>query len=247
MLFTSNNCVVYSKDPDLIGKLVMHGHKVHYSDNIQNLMKQIQEIHPDLVVLDFFKEIASYDITMLIQINGYTLIRWPFGEEVAKKIDTKKVIILPTDSTTEEVLEKINHLNDSANMKQTSTKPRILIIEDNPDILELYSVAFISRWYDVSLATDWLSGMTKAVNLRPEIIILDIMMPHMDGFEVLHTLKNNTSLQSIVVVNSNLEWVDEEKKAKDLWADYFLRKSSYTPLAVVSFIEKEVLHIGVDD
>lgn len=47
--------------------------------------------------------------------------------------------------------------------------------------------------------------MTKAVNLRPEIIILDIMMPHMDGFEVLHTLKNNTSLQTTVIVNSNLE------------------------------------------
>lgn len=66
-------------------------------------------------------------------------------------------------------------------------------------------------------------------------------MPHMDGFEVLHTLKYNTSIRPVVIVNSNLEGVDEEKKVKDLGADFFLRKSQFTPLEVVAFIEKNIL------
>ncbi len=63
------------------------------------------------------------------------------------------------------------------------------------------------------------------------------MMPNMDGFEVLQALRNNTSLKSLIITNSNLEGVNEEKKVKELGSDYFLRKSEYTPLDVVNFIE----------
>ena len=243
MSFISNNCIVYSSDADLIGKLVISGHKVHYDEDIMSLVRKIGEINPDLIILDLWKEVDPSYINALIQINGYLLIRGSLPLSIISEVNNKKIIFFPIEASNNVIIEKIAHLGDISNEKKPSEKRRVLIIEDNLDILEMYSVAFTSRWYDVSLATDWLSGMTKAVNLRPEIIILDIMMPHMDGFEVLHTLKNNTSLQTTVIVNSNLEWVDEEKKVKELWADYFLRKSSYTPLDVVSFIEKEVLHV----
>ncbi len=243
MSFISNNCIVYSNDADLIGKLVISGHKVHYDEDIMSLVRKIGEINPDLIILDLWKEVDPSYINALIQINGYLLIRGSLPLSIISEVNNKKIIFFPIEASNNVIIEKIAHLGDISNEKKPSEKRRVLIIEDNLDILEMYSVAFTSRWYDVSLATDWLSGMTKAVNLRPEIIILDIMMPHMDGFEVLHTLKNNTSLQTTVIVNSNLEWVDEEKKVKELWADYFLRKSSYTPLDVVSFIEKEVLHV----
>ncbi len=243
MSFISNNCIIYSTDADLIGKLVISGHKVHYDDDILSLVKKIGEINPDLIIIDLFKEVDPSYISALIQINGYLLIRGSLPTHLISEINNKRIIILPDETTNADIIEKIAHLGESPEEKGISEKKKVLIIEDNLDILEMYSVAFTSRWYDVSLATDWLNGMTKAVNLRPDIIILDIMMPHMDGFEVLHTLKNNTSLQAIVVVNSNLEWVDEERRVKELWAEYFLRKSSHTPLDVVSFIEKEIYHI----
>jgi CheY-like chemotaxis protein len=69
----------------------------------------------------------------------------------------------------------------------------------------MYVLSFHSRGYTVYEADDGLDGMTKAAMHQPTIIILDIMMPHMDGFEVLHALKNNTSIRPIVIVNSNLE------------------------------------------
>ena len=101
----------------------------------------------------------------------------------------------------------------------------------------MYELAFQSKWYEVTRALDGLTGVTKAVTLRPDVIILDIMMPNMDGFEVLQALRNNTSLRSLIITNSNLEWVNEEKKVKELGSDFFLRKSEYTPLDVVGFIE----------
>ncbi len=245
MSFISNNCIVYSPDADLIWKLVISGHKVHYDEDILSLVKKISEINPDLTVLDLWKEVDPSYITALIQINGYLIIRGSLPLSIISEVNNEKIILFPTQASNTAIMEKIAHLGDTSDERGLSAKKKVLIIEDNLDILEMYSVAFTSRGYDVSLAADWLSGMTKAVNLRPEIIILDIMMPHMDGFEVLHTLKNNTSLQSTVIVNTNLEGVDEEKKVKELWADYFLRKSNYTPLDVVSFIEKEVLHMDL--
>jgi CheY-like chemotaxis protein len=138
----------------------------------------------------------------------------------------------------------------SISMKKTETtgipmshSRTVLIIEDNRDIREMYVLSFRSRGYSVHEASDWLAGIAQAAEIRPGVIILDIMMPHMDGFEVLHTLKHNTSIHPIIIVNSNLEWVDEERKVKELGADHFLRKSQYTPLEVVDFIEKEIFRI----
>lgn len=69
----------------------------------------------------------------------------------------------------------------------------------------MYVITFRSKGYTVHEASDGLSGIARAVEINPSVIILDIMMPHMDGFEVLHTLKYNTSIRPIVIVNSNLE------------------------------------------
>jgi CheY-like chemotaxis protein len=69
----------------------------------------------------------------------------------------------------------------------------------------MYELAFQSKGYEVTRALDGLTGVTKAVTLRPDVIILDIMMPNMDGFEVLQALRNNTSLRSLIITNSNLE------------------------------------------
>jgi CheY-like chemotaxis protein len=241
MLFTSNNCVIYSKDPDLIGKLVMHGHKVYYDSDIARLIHKAEETHPDLIVIDLFKQLPAGEIDAFIHIHGHIIIRGAIPPDMAPLMENLKVMIMPANTPNDIIIEKIAHINEQPGVK--STKPHVLIIEDNLDIQEMYVIAFRSRWYDVSAASDGLDGVTKAVSIKPDIIILDIMMPHMDGFEVLHALKNNTALQSVVIVNSNLEWVDEEKKVKELWADYFLRKSHYTPLEVISFIETQILKI----
>jgi len=65
------------------------------------------------------------------------------------------------------------------------------------------------------------------VDNTPDIIILDIMMPSMNGFEVLKTIKTQSSIKIPIVVCSNLSSKEDEVKMMELGADLYLRKSDY--------------------
>lgn len=145
MSFISNNCIVYSNDADLIGKLVISGHKVHYDEDIMSLVRKIGEINPDLIILDLWKEVDPSYINALIQINGYLLIRGSLPLSIISEVNNKKIIFFPIEASNNVIIEKIAHLGDISNEKKPSEKRRVLIIEDNLDILEMYSVAFTSR------------------------------------------------------------------------------------------------------
>ncbi len=236
MIFKSTNCIIYTLDADLIGKLIMNGHTLHYESDLESLLKDVKEQHPDLLVIDLLKKADLSAINSLMHVHGHTIIR---GEVSLWAIDNdlmKNIILLPSGISNDSIIEKVAHIYESDNILW-ERPVKVLIIEDNVDIIEMYELAFQSKWYEVTRALDGLTGVTKAVTLRPDVIILDIMMPNMDGFEVLQALRNNTSLRSLIITNSNLEWVNEEKKVKELGSDFFLRKSEYTPLDVVGFIE----------
>lgn len=244
-MYLSNNCVVYTKDPTFLGMLVMQWHKVHYAYDIPHMVQYIQNSHPDLVILDLGDGTLVDDPTLdsIIHLTHRVVVR---SNHDMKIWDCTGCHFshFPADTPDEMMIEEIGK-NPEQTIKlaeeSLTQNKTILIIEDNVDIQEMYVLAFKSRWYTVATASDGLEGIARAAEIRPRVIILDIMMPHMDGFEVLHTIRNNTSIQTTVVVNSNLEWVDEERKVKQLGADYFLRKSQYTPLEVITFIEKEIL------
>lgn len=119
-----------------------------------------------------------------------------------------------------------------------STKRRkILIIEDNADIQQLYRYAFESGGYSVKTSNDGLSGINDAVDFLPDIILLDIMMPEMNGYQVLRALKDNTSLEIPVIIVSNLTQEQEKQKALQLGADMYLIKSDYEGLDLVAKID----------
>ena len=68
---------------------------------------------------------------------------------------------------------------------------KIHIIEDNLQLLELYKGWFEEANYEVLTSTDGLSGITAAADFNPEVILLDIKMPEMDGNEFIKVFKNN--------------------------------------------------------
>jgi len=104
---------------------------------------------------------------------------------------------------------------------------KVLIIEDNLEIQEIYELNFEAENFIVKLASDWMKWILEILNFKPDIVILDIMMPNMDWFEVLKTLKNQSSIRTPIIVCSNLNSQDDEKKALSYWADLYLKKSDY--------------------
>lgn len=114
---------------------------------------------------------------------------------------------------------------------------KILVVEDNQDLGEIYKTLFTANGFDVHVMTDGFKGIVEVVDYKPDLVLLDIMMPNMNGVEFLKTFKQNTSLDIPIVVLSNVS--DEEilKEAIKNGAKVTLAKSEYTGKILVDKIK----------
>lgn len=117
---------------------------------------------------------------------------------------------------------------------------KVLIIEDNPDLQEIYTIFFESAGWKVYIAGDGMQGIIDVLEVQPDVILLDIMMPQMDGFEVLTTIKEQSSIDIPIIVASNLSQKSDEERALDLGASKFLIKSDYSGEQIVEEVLKYV-------
>lgn len=118
---------------------------------------------------------------------------------------------------------------------------KILIIEDDTLMIRLYQKAFSSEGYEVEIAFDGEEGLEKVKEGKPTLILLDVMMPKMHGFEVLDKLKDNKETEKIpVVVLTNLASTQDAETALSKGAVKYIIKSEYTPKQIVDMV-KEIL------
>ena len=118
---------------------------------------------------------------------------------------------------------------------------KVLIIEDDPLISRLYQKVFKFEGYEVEEANNGKVGLQKVAESKPTLIMLDIMMPEMNGLEVLDKLKASDSTKSIpVVMLTNLAGSQDAEKALSKGAVKYIVKSEYDPKDVVKMV-KEIL------
>ncbi|MCK4554618.1 response regulator [Candidatus Parcubacteria bacterium] len=124
-----------------------------------------------------------------------------------------------------------------------SEKIKILLIEDDPFLLSMYATKFESENFKVIIAEDGEKGLKLAAREMPSIILLDILLPKMDGFEVLKELKNNKATGYIpVILLTNLSQKTEIEQGLSMGAEDYLIKAHFMPSEVVEKI-KQVLRI----
>jgi two-component system alkaline phosphatase synthesis response regulator PhoP len=105
------------------------------------------------------------------------------------------------------------------------TKPRVLIADDNPQGLELLEAYLSGSDYAVATATDGEETLRRVEDFRPDLILLDIMMPKISGFEVCKRLKAKADTQNIVVLMiTALDQPHDIDKAVEAGANDFLTK-----------------------
>jgi len=113
-------------------------------------------------------------------------------------------------------------------------QPIILIVEDDMELRELYEQRLRLEKFDVRLAADGRSGFDLAQSENPDVILLDLRLPKLNGFEFLKNLKKNPGTKDTPVVVLSALWQDEDKKkAMELGADIYLVKSETIPKEVV--------------
>jgi CheY-like chemotaxis protein len=109
-------------------------------------------------------------------------------------------------------------------------QPRVLMIEDHPDIADLYQLKLQLEGYRVAVAADGVSGLRLARSLQPDVTLLDIHLPHMDGLQLLAALREDEATRDLLVVvfseDDNPKLVEE---AKRLSAAAYLLKAHLLP------------------
>lgn len=119
-------------------------------------------------------------------------------------------------------------------------KKRVVIIEDEKILLELLSKKLRSEGYEVFTAEDGESGLDLIVKASPDIVLLDIIMPKLDGYEVLNALRDKfgeSKMPPIIIISNSGQPVEIDR-AKDMGARDFIIKAQFTPEEVVAKIEK---------
>lgn len=111
---------------------------------------------------------------------------------------------------------------------------KVLIIEDDPPYRKIYKRKFEVSGYQVETAENGADGLKKMQSFRPDIVFVDLMMPQMDGFQVLDHAKADPALADIpMVVLTSLSTSDDAQKVLDKGAAAIMIKSDSEPNAVV--------------
>lgn len=117
---------------------------------------------------------------------------------------------------------------------------KILIVEDDSEIAAMYAGKFEREGFQVKIAVDGIQATSVVGDFAPQVILMDMMMPTMSGFETIGVIRRLApSLEnSKIIVFSNLSSEEDRKRAKDLGADGYLVKAETTPADAVVFIKK---------
>lgn len=115
----------------------------------------------------------------------------------------------------------------------------ILIVEDDPFLRDLISKKISSSGFEAVEAVDGKSALEKSKTSKPALILLDLLIPPPDGFEVLLKLKKDPGTSSIpVIVLSNLGQKEDVEKGMNLGAVDYMIKAQFTPEEIVEKINK---------
>lgn len=115
---------------------------------------------------------------------------------------------------------------------------KVLLVEDDATLIDMYSLKFKEEGYDLVTADNGETGLELALQEVPDIILLDIMMPKMDGFAVLTEIKKNESTKNIpVLMLSNLGQTADVEKGEKMGAVDYIVKASMTPSQVVEKVK----------
>lgn len=120
-----------------------------------------------------------------------------------------------------------------------SDKQKILIADDDPMISVMYKTKLESEGYEIVTAANGAEAKEKAEDEKPDLILLDVIMPQIDGFAVLEGLKDSAKTKKIpVVLLTNLGTDEDREKGMSLGAEDYLVKANLTPEQVSDKVKK---------
>lgn len=118
-------------------------------------------------------------------------------------------------------------------------KAKVLIVDDDAFLSGIYATKLELEGFEVVAARDGEDGLKAAANEKPDLILLDVLMPKLDGFEVLKRLKSDDAIKGIpVIMLTNLGQKEDIEKGMQEGAVDYLIKAHFVPAEAVDKIKK---------
>ncbi len=120
-------------------------------------------------------------------------------------------------------------------------KPRILLVEDDEALAKVYLTRLETEGFEVSHCSNGETALSQALSFKPDLILLDVMMPKISGFDVLDILRNTPgTAKTKIVILTALSQPSDLDKAKSLGADEYLVKSQVVIADVIATIRSSL-------
>lgn len=248
----------------LVTKLKKEGYEVSFSYNGEEGYDLIGQFNPDLILLDIvMPKLDGYGVLEKMQRNNVKvpviiisnsgqpveiektkklgavdhLIKTEFSpEDVLGKIEKYMARKESGDESPEEVSLKVNKDESSRDLGVT-----VLLVEDDSFLRDICSKKLAKEGFTVHEAIDGSQALEGVVKIKPDIVLLDIILPAIDGFQILNEIRGNADKKVAkvpVIMLSNLGQEDDIKKALDAGANDYMVKAHFTTEEIVGKIKK---------
>lgn len=250
-------------------KFKKEGYDVFMADNGDEGIAIAQKENPDLILLDLvlpkmsgyqiLEKLKSNNITKNIQV--YILSNLSQDEEINKSFkDGADGYFIKANLTPSQLMNNVQQifLGKKVGLKQKVQKKKeikffsaagqgkvknkgknILLFEDDDLISEMYKIKFKSKGYNFIVAKNGAWGTKLAEEKKFDMVIMDIVMPAMNGYQAIKKLRLNKNTKDVpIIVLSNSAQENDIKKAKDCGANSYLLKSKITPEKLIKEVEK---------
>lgn len=118
----------------------------------------------------------------------------------------------------------------------------ILLVEDDPFLIDIYSTKLKESGFSVEVVSSGGEVLSRLAEKKPDLVLLDIVLPEVDGWDILKKIKSDPKMQDMrVFILSNLGQKEEVEKGLELGATKYLIKARYTPSEVVDEIKKVLI------
>ncbi|MFA6228469.1 MAG: response regulator [Patescibacteria group bacterium] len=118
-------------------------------------------------------------------------------------------------------------------------KIKVLLVEDDAMIVDMYKLRLEEEGYEVIITDKGSQAIELAKTDDPDIILLDIILPEVDGFSILSSLKSEAATKKIpTIIMTNLGQESDQEKGQQLGAEEYFVKAQHTPADVINVIKK---------
>ncbi len=208
----------------LAHELTQKGYRVIGASNGKEALTLTRERRPDLITLDIqMPDINGFDVTSVLKNDEATkgipilILSVTDDKEKAYRLGANDTMTKPFNN--EELVSRINQL-------LIGTKKTILIVDDDKSLVKSVKYHLDHKGYSTYVAYDGKEALEMVASHHPDLIILDIIMPNMDGYEVIKSLKSNPETADIsIVMVTGVDIAGGRVKALSVGASDYVPKS----------------------